>query len=144
MKKGQEERKTPLHFFDNYLWMVTFRYVPSQTDGLLVVQKAKEKKLKLEETEASHTLGGAGEGRVQVRGKWRGCRCYSAVTRPIGLAESATWARFRLRKKTMNLCASVSEELGHGEGVGVYATEIWTFLNGNDFYDSYQGPYQQT
>jgi hypothetical protein len=34
----------------------------------------KDKELKLEETEAAHTLGGAGEGRVQVRGKWRGCR----------------------------------------------------------------------
>ena len=39
----------------------------------------EDKELELEETEASHTPGGAGEGRVQVRGKWRGCRCYSAV-----------------------------------------------------------------
>ena len=39
----------------------------------------KDKELKLEETEASRTLGGAGEGRVQVREKWRGCRCYSVV-----------------------------------------------------------------
>ena len=39
----------------------------------------KDIELKLEETEASRTLGGAGEGRVQVRGKWRGCKCYSAV-----------------------------------------------------------------
>ncbi len=40
----------------------------------------KDKELKpLEDIEASHTLGGAGEGRVQGRGKWRGCRCYSAV-----------------------------------------------------------------
>jgi hypothetical protein len=39
----------------------------------------KDKKPKLEEIEASHTLGGAGEGRVQGRGKWRGYRCYSAV-----------------------------------------------------------------
>ena len=44
----------------------------------------KDKDLKLEETEASHTLGGRGEGRVQVRGKWRGCRCYSAVRYTIG------------------------------------------------------------
>jgi hypothetical protein len=27
----------------------------------------KDKELELEETEASHTLGGAGEGRVQLR-----------------------------------------------------------------------------
>ena len=39
----------------------------------------KNKELKLEETEASHTVGGSGEGRDQVRGKWRGCKCYSAV-----------------------------------------------------------------
>ena len=32
----------------------------------------KDKELKLEEIEAPHTLGGAGEGRVQGRGKWRG------------------------------------------------------------------------
>jgi hypothetical protein len=35
----------------------------------------KDKELKLEEIEASLTLGGAGEGRVQGRG----CRCYSGV-----------------------------------------------------------------
>ncbi len=33
---------------------------------------AKDKEQKLEELESSHTLGGAGEGRVQGRGKWRG------------------------------------------------------------------------
>ena len=33
----------------------------------------KNKELKLEEIESSHTLGGAGEGGVQGRGKWRGC-----------------------------------------------------------------------
>jgi hypothetical protein len=32
----------------------------------------KDKELKLEETEASHTIGGSGEGRDHVRGKWRG------------------------------------------------------------------------
>jgi len=37
----------------------------------------KDKQLKLEEIEASHTLGGSGEGRVQGRGKWRGCTYYS-------------------------------------------------------------------
>jgi hypothetical protein len=48
----------------------------------------KDKEVKLEETEASHTLGGVGEGRVQGRGKWRGCRCYSGVkyARCISLA----------------------------------------------------------
>jgi hypothetical protein len=39
----------------------------------------KDKELKLEEIVASHTLGGAGEGRVQGRGKWRGFKCYSGV-----------------------------------------------------------------
>jgi hypothetical protein len=37
------------------------------------------KETKLEEIEVSHTLGGSGEGRVQGRGKWTGCRCYSGV-----------------------------------------------------------------
>jgi hypothetical protein len=36
----------------------------------------KVKELKLDEIEASHTLCGAGEGRVQGRGMWRGCRCW--------------------------------------------------------------------
>ena len=40
----------------------------------------------------------------------------------IGLTESATWARVRLRKKPMNLCACVSEQREHGEGAGVLAT----------------------
>ena len=44
----------------------------------------KNKEQKLEETGASHTLGGAGEGRVEVRGKWRGCRSYSVVRYTIG------------------------------------------------------------
>jgi hypothetical protein len=35
--------------------------------------------LKHEEIESSLTLGGAGEGRVQGRGQWRGCRLYSGV-----------------------------------------------------------------
>ena len=39
----------------------------------------KDKELKLEEIEASQTLGGAWEDRVQGRGKWRGCTCYSAA-----------------------------------------------------------------
>jgi hypothetical protein len=34
----------------------------------------KDKELLLDEIEASHTLGGVGEGRFQGRGKWRGCR----------------------------------------------------------------------
>ena len=31
---------------------------------------------KIEEIEPSHTLGGAGEGRAQGRGQWRGCVYY--------------------------------------------------------------------
>ncbi len=37
----------------------------------------KDIELNLEEIEDSHTLGGAGEGHVQWRGKWGGCTCYS-------------------------------------------------------------------
>ena len=37
----------------------------------------KDKQLKLEEIESFYTLGGVGEGRVQGRGKWRGCRFFS-------------------------------------------------------------------
>ena len=37
----------------------------------------KDKELKFEEIEALHTLGGAGSGRVQGRGKWRGYTWYS-------------------------------------------------------------------
>ena len=40
----------------------------------------KDKDLKFEEIESSHTLGGgSGEGRDQGRGKWRGYRFYSDV-----------------------------------------------------------------
>ena len=39
----------------------------------------KDKDLDLAETEASHTLGVEGECHMQVRGKWRGCKCYSDV-----------------------------------------------------------------
>jgi hypothetical protein len=39
----------------------------------------KDKELKLEETEASHTLGGAGQGRVQGRGKGIGCMSSCAI-----------------------------------------------------------------
>jgi hypothetical protein len=33
----------------------------------------KDKEIKFEEIETSHTLGGVGKGRVQGREKWRGC-----------------------------------------------------------------------
>ena len=39
----------------------------------------KDNQTKLEEIEVSHKLGGAGEGRVQGRGKWRVCRYYTDV-----------------------------------------------------------------
>ncbi len=38
-----------------------------------------EKELNLEETEASHTLGGAEEGRVHGRGKGIVCICSCAI-----------------------------------------------------------------
>ena len=37
----------------------------------------KDKEVKVEGIEASHTLGGSGEGHVQGRGKGRGCTFYS-------------------------------------------------------------------
>ena len=40
--------------------------------------RLEDKEVKLEEIETSHTLGGSGKGRVQGRGKLRGCTCYSA------------------------------------------------------------------
>ena len=39
----------------------------------------KGNELKLKEIETSHTLGGAGEGRVQGKGKWREFSCYAGV-----------------------------------------------------------------
>jgi hypothetical protein len=39
----------------------------------------KDKELKLEGIEVSHTLGGVGEGLVQWRGKWRRCAGYSFI-----------------------------------------------------------------
>ena len=39
----------------------------------------KDNQTKLEEIEVSHKLGGAGEGRVQGKGKWREFRCYTGV-----------------------------------------------------------------
>jgi hypothetical protein len=38
-----------------------------------------DKELNLEATEAPHTLGGAGEGRVQGRGKGIVCICSCAI-----------------------------------------------------------------
>ena len=39
----------------------------------------KDNELSLQEIEDFHTPGGAGVGRVQGRGKWRECRCYTGV-----------------------------------------------------------------
>ena len=41
----------------------------------------RDKDVKFEETEVSHTLGGAGEDRVQVRGKWLCCQILSGKKR---------------------------------------------------------------
>ena len=51
----------------------------------------QDKEIKLEEIEASHTLGRAEEGRVQGREKWRGCTCYSAAEQYT----IAIWSRRR-------------------------------------------------
>ena len=91
----------------------------------------KDKKLKLEEIEVSHTVTrlsmgrscpGEREDRGQGTRKWRGCRCFSAVRYTI-----FNWSH-RIRhmgegsvvKKTMNLCACVSEQRDHVEGAGVH------------------------
>ena len=42
-------------------------------------KQSMDQEIKLEEIEDSLTLGGSGEGRVQGRGKCRGCRCSSGV-----------------------------------------------------------------
>ena len=42
--------------------------------GVKVEGVINDKKITLEESEVSHTLGGVGKGRVQGTGKWRGCR----------------------------------------------------------------------
>ena len=64
-------------------------------------------------------------GKVVSRGEGSGegadASLLSGTLYSIGLAESATWARVRLQKKPMNLCACVSEEREHGEGAGVHA-----------------------
>jgi len=39
----------------------------------------KDEELKLEEIEVFHTLGGAGKGLVQGRGRWRGYTDYSVT-----------------------------------------------------------------
>ena len=50
------------------------------------VRIMKDKTLNLEETEVSNTLGGTGEGRVEVRGKWRGCRYYFTFGKGTGVS----------------------------------------------------------
>ena len=74
----------------------------------------KDKEQKLEETESSHTLGGAGEGRVQVRGKLRGCRYYSVVRYTIGnrSRRSLHMGQGLVSKKNLNLFHTV-RILGH-------------------------------
>ena len=52
----------------------------------------KDKDIKFEEIETSHTLGGSGERRVQGRGKWRGYTSYS-------VAESYTISYWSSRRR---------------------------------------------
>jgi hypothetical protein len=44
-----------------------------ESKGVGVMILMKDKELKVEEIEDSHSLGEGGEGRVQGRGKWSGC-----------------------------------------------------------------------
>ena len=61
--------------------MCLFQRIKRELRGRKVegVGVVKDKEVKCEEMEASHTLGGTEGGRVQWRGKWRVCRCYSDV-----------------------------------------------------------------
>ena len=76
----------------------------------------KDKDIKFEEIETSHTLGGSGERRVQGRGKWRGYTSYSVQNHtlyPIGRVEEDTRpGRTRERQKDLSVCES--EEGGCG------------------------------
>jgi hypothetical protein len=64
----------------------------------------EDKELKLVEVEASHTLGGSGEGRMLGRGKWRGCRCYSVV-------------RYTKQTRLIMIIVSLAENSGRMPGV---------------------------
>jgi len=84
----------------------------------------KLKELAFEETEASNTIGGAGQGHVQVRGKWRGCKCYySAVrytlfnrSRRLGIRHQDEGSGCQKNSRTC-VDGCLSEERGHGVGV---------------------------
>ncbi len=75
----------------------------------------------MKEIEASHTLGRAGEGRVQGRGKWRGYTRDDTLLQnntvyPYGLVEGDCDTRSgRTWKKSKDLSADLV-------GGGVYAT----------------------
>ena len=56
----------------------------------------RDKEIKFEEIEVSHTLGGTGKGGVQGRGKWRGCTYYSAVR-----YTTSKWSRRILNRDTV-------------------------------------------
>jgi hypothetical protein len=75
----------------------------------------KDKYLKLQDTEASHTLGGAGEGRSRGEEEM----VPSDTLTYINLAEVAL-GLVALRGP-MHLCACVSEERGDREGAGSQA-----------------------
>ena len=57
------------------LFFIVYYNDKVRVEGGEVEGVTKDKKLKLEEIAASLTLGGAGEGRVQGRGKWRDACC---------------------------------------------------------------------
>ena len=48
----------------------------------------KDKELKLKDID-----GGTGEGRVQGRGKWRGCRSYSGVRNTLSVTVTRWYGR---------------------------------------------------
>ncbi len=91
----------------------------------------KDKKLKLEEIEASHTVTrlsmgrscpGEREGRVQERGKWSGCSYFSAVRYTIFNRSR------RIRHIGKGSVAAKTYEpvcmREHGEGAGVHAIRL--------------------
>jgi hypothetical protein len=82
--------------------------------GDVPVGVMKDKELKLEEIEASHTLGVSGEGHAQGSGKWRGCTC--GGRRIKKLAETKTQAG-RAQNTRFGHCRGELDAIGRYRGI---------------------------
>ena len=84
----------------------------------------KDKEINLDEIEASHTIGGAGEGGVQGTGEGNiegaHATLLSDTLQPNGHTGTDTSPGVWLRNKPTDLSACVTEKRGHGEGGVVY------------------------